>query len=110
MALNSNLEPFFNQEVTIAPYSNEDQFGSITHGTAVTFKAKIEHATVNIRTDFDREVRSDRKIFLFTQITTIDTRDKLTLPAAFAPINPLIMAVRVVLDRDGISHIVLLTE
>jgi len=110
MALSNNLSAFFNQTVTIAPYSSAADFGVLTHGTAVSYKAKIEQSTINIRTDFDREIRSTRLIYLNTQVTTIDTRDKLTLPAAFAPITPLIVTVRVVLDRDGISHIVLRTE
>ena len=110
MALSQHLAPFFNQTVTIAALSTEVDFGASTYGTAVSFKAKIEAHTINIRTDFDREIKSTRLIYLNTQVTTISTKDQLTLPAAFTPITPLILSVRIVLDRDGISHIVLRTE
>lgn len=111
MTLSQHLSGFFNQTVSIAPYSaDSDNFGNPTYGTAVDYAAKIEFSTMNIRTDFDREIKSTRKIFLNTQVTTISTKDKITLPDAFAPVNPLILFVRIVLDRDGISHVVVQTE
>lgn len=111
MALSQHLAQFFNQTITIAPFSTEGDFGGgMTYGTTVSYKAKIEAHVINIRTDFDREIKSTRLIYLNTQVTTISTKDLLTLPAAFAPITPLILSVRTVLDRDGISHIVLRTE
>lgn len=111
MALSQHLAQFFNQTVTIEPFSTEDDFGGVrTYGTSVPYNAKIEAHTINIRTDFDREIKSTRLIYLNTQVTTITTKDLLTLPAAFAPTTPLILSVRTVLDRDGISHIVLKTE
>ncbi len=111
MALSQHLAAYFNQTVTIATFLTEDDFGGIrTYSTAVPYKAKIESHVINIRTDFDREIKSSRLIYLNTQVTTFSTKDLLTLPIAFAPITPLILSIRTVLDRDGISHIVLRTE
>ena len=110
MALSNFLSAYFNQVVTIAPFSSDGDFGGVTYGTAVSYNAKIESHVINIRTDFDREVKSTRLIYLDTQVETLTTQDLLTLPAAFAPTTPLILSVRIVLDRDEISHLVLRTE
>ncbi len=111
MALSKFLKPFFNQTVTIAPFLTRGDFGgSETHGTAVSYGAKIEAHAITIRTDFDRELKSTRLIYLNTQVSTITPKDQLILPDAFAPVKPLIISVRIVLDRDEISHIVLRTE
>lgn len=109
MAIAKALKKLFNQEVTIEPRSGRDGYNKPTYGTAVTYKAKIEMAARAFRTDDQREIASPRKIFLFTQ-NTIDPEDKITLPAAFAPINPKILDVRTVTDLPGIHHIVLTTE
>lgn len=111
MALSQYLNQYFNQTVSIVPFSTQGDFGGTrTYGTSVDYTAHIEAHTINIRTDFDREIRSTRLIYLNTQVTTITTKDLLTLPTAFAPTTPLILSVRIVLDRDGVSHIVLRTE
>lgn len=110
MVLAQNLAAFFNQTVTIEPYTGKDDFGKPTYGTGVDYAAKIEFSTMNIRTDYDREIKSTRQIFLNTTTTSFDTRDRITLPTAFQPTQPLILFVRVVLDRQGVSHIVLQTE
>ena len=110
MPLHVALSKFFNQTVTIAPWASADDYNKPTYGTAVSYKAKIESDRRMIRTDFDMEEKSTRKIFLNTIVTTITTKDQLTLPAAFAPINPKILSIRTVTDVSGISHIVIQTE
>jgi hypothetical protein len=110
MVLDQRLSPFFNQTVSIAPFLSNDDFGKASYKVAVAYEAKIEQATLNIRTDFDREIKSTRLIYLNTTNTQISTKDLLTLPTGFEPINPLILAVRIVLDKNGISHMVLRTE
>lgn len=110
MALNTGLKKFFNQDVTIAPWSSAGTYNEPTYGTAVSYKAKIENRRTMIRTDFGMEEKSTRKIFLFTETTTFTTKDQITLPAAFAPTTPKILSVRIVTDIPGISHVVIETE
>lgn len=110
MPLHQTLKPYFNQTVTIAPLSSRDGYGKPTYGTAASYKAKIEMATEIIRMDNGEDVKSTRKIFLDSTDTSITVHDKLTLPSAFPPVNPKIFAVRAVLDREGLHHIVLVTE
>lgn len=99
---------FFNQTVTIEPKSGKDGYNKPTFGTAVSYKAKIEQSVENVRTDDNTEVVSSRKVFLNTQ-TAPSTTDQLTLPTGFEPLQPKILAVRIVTDDIGINHIVVMT-
>jgi len=109
MAIATALKKLFNQTVTIKTKTGRDGYNKPTLGTAKTYSAKIERAARAFRTDDQREISSPRKIFLFTQ-DTITPEAEITLPAAFAPINPKILSVRTVTDLPGINHIVLITE
>lgn len=110
MPLHPALSPFFNVTVSITPFVSYDSFNKPTYGTAVNYSAKVENSRMMLRTDFGMEEKSTRLIYLNTQVTTITTRDKLTLPAALAPVNPKILSVRTVYDVQGVNHIVLITE
>lgn len=109
MAIATALKKLFNQTVTIETKTGRDGYNKPTYTTTKSYSAKIERGAKAFRTDDQREITSPRKIFLFTQ-DTITPEAKVTLPAAFAPINPKILMVRPVTDLPGIHHIVLITE
>lgn len=109
MAIQTALKKFFNQTVTIEPFVSEGDGNKPTYGTAKPFAAKIERQARQSRADDEHTIRSRRKIFLFTQDPTISTKDRLTLPAGFEPLQPPIVDVRTVTDIPGIHHIVLET-
>ncbi len=100
----------FKQTVTIAPKTgtSTDGYNKPTFGTAVSYLAKIEMSSENVRVSDNEEKISSRKIFINTQ-TAPDTDDLLTLPAGFEPLTPKILEVRTISDNVGINHIVLIT-
>lgn len=103
------LKKFFVHTVTIRPWVSEDEFGKPTYGDACEYLAKIERQERATRTVEGITIRSRRLIYLYTTDTTITSKDELTLPAGFEPLQPKINDVRIVVDQNGVHHIVLET-
>jgi len=103
------LKKFFIWTVTIEPFISEDYSGSPTYGDPVEYKAKIERQERITRTLDQHTIRSRRLIYLYTTYTGITTKDRLTLPAGFEPLQPKILDVRITHDHQGVHHIVLET-
>ena len=107
--LNTPLEKFFIFTVIIKPFVSEDDFNKPTFGDERCYKAKIERQERIFREDFRQVIRSRRLIYLFTTDTDLSTKDELTLPAGFEPLQPKILDVRIVHDHNGVHHVVLVT-
>ncbi len=103
------LKKFFTEVVIIQPWLSEDDFGKPVYGTACEIKAKIERQERATRTQDGITIRSRRLIYLFTVDTSFTTKDLLTLPVGYEPLNPKIVDVRIVSDVKGVHHIILET-
>ena len=107
--LNTPLEKFFTEIITISPFVSEDDFGDPTYGTPCQIKAKIERQERATRTAQGITIRSRRLIYLFSVDTSFTTKDLLQLPVGYEPREPKIIDVRIVSDQNGVHHIVLET-
>lgn len=103
------LKKFFTETVIIEPWLSEDDFGKPVYGTACEIKAKIERQERATRTQDGITIRSRRLIYLFSVDTSFTTKDRLTLPVGYEPLNPKIIDVRIVSDTKGVHHIILET-
>jgi len=108
MAIANALKKLFKHTVTIESFSTSDGYNKPTYSAAVTYTAKIEDTVTMVRDDNNDEIKSTRKIFLFTQ-TVPTTKDRITLPAGYAPLTPKIIAVQTLTDLTGTSHVVVYT-
>ena len=107
--LDTLLEKFFTEIITITPWVSEDDFGKPVYGTPCQIKAKIERQERATRTSQGITIRSRRLIYLFSTDTSFTTKDLLTLPVGYEPLEPKIIDVRIVNDTNGVHHIVLET-
>ena len=107
--LGTPLKKFFVHTVTIEPWVSEDEFGKTTYGAPCDYLAKIERQERATRTAEGITIRSRRLIYLYSVDTTISTKDQLTLPAGFEPLQPKILDVRIVVDQNGVHHVILET-
>lgn len=103
------LRKFFTEVVTVTPWTGEDDFGKPTYGTPCEIRAKIERQERATRTTDGITIRSRRLIYLFSTDTSFTTKDLLTLPAGYEPLEPKINDVRIISDQNGVHHIVLET-
>ena len=107
--LNTPLKKFFTEIVTITPWISEDEFGKPVYGTPCQINAKIERQERAARDAQGITIRSRRLIYLFSIDTSFTTKDLLTLPVGYEPLEPKIIDVRIVSDTNGVHHIVLET-
>ncbi len=105
--IGSALKKFYIWTVTIEPFVSDDEYNAPTYSTAVPYKAKIERQERITRVGDMQTIRSRRLIYLYTIYEGITTKDRLTLPTGFEPLQPKILDVRIVHDHKGIHHIVL---
>jgi len=103
------LRKFFIWDVTIEPFVSDDKYGKPAYGTSVPYKAKIERQERIVRTGDMQTDRSRRLIYLYTKYTGITTKDRITLPTGFEPLQPKLLDVRLVHDHKSIHHVVLET-
>jgi hypothetical protein len=110
LAIDSALKVFFTETVTIESFSSSDTGGYVvpSYSTGVSYSAKIEGNDEMVRDEDGNENRSRRKVFLFTQ-DVITSKDRITLPAGYTPLQPQILAVRTATDHRGVNHRVVLT-
>ena len=93
--------------VSISPRTDVDGAGKPTFGTAVSYKARIEMRNVRSRDAQGREIVGRGIVFLAT--TTIPgSNSKITLPAGYDPLVPVLLEVRPVPDEYGTHHVELI--
>ena len=90
--------------VVVAPRTGVDAAGKPTFGAGVSYKARIEMRNVRSRDAQGREIVGRGIVFLAT--TTIPgSNSKITLPAGYDPLVPVLLEVRPVPDEFGTHHI-----
>lgn len=91
--------------VSIAPWTGQNAYGEATYGSDQAYPARVEVRSRRIAGSGGVELTARGRVFLAT--TTIPSvKDRLTLPAWAAPIQPPILDVQPHLG-DGMDHIVL---
>lgn len=102
MTFDSSLLEFFEDSVTVEPFSSQTSAQAPTFGAAVTYRALIERGAKRVIDRSGREVISTIQVTIPERIH-VDQRSRLTLPAGFVPQQPQIHAVTF-LKGLGMDH------
>lgn len=90
--------------VTVEPFSSINEYGAVTYGTSVTYKARVQ-GRVRMITDFKGEQKLSQ-VTAYIAGYSGSPQDRITLPSRFSPTQPSILSVQPVLDERGVHHTV----
>jgi hypothetical protein len=102
MTFESSLLTFFEDEITVEPFSALSAAQAFTYGTAVTYKALIQRGAKRVTNVQGREVISNVSVIIPERVH-IDQRSRVTLPTGFVPNQPPIIGVEP-LKGLGMDH------
>ena len=102
MTFESSLLTFFEDEITIEPFSALSAAQVFTYGTAVTYDALIQRGAKRVTNSQGREVISNVSVIIPERVH-IDQRSRVTLPTGFVPNQPPIIGVEP-LKGLGMDH------
>src|SRR6266540_3063266 len=94
---------------TFEPFVSEDGYGARTYGAAKTVRCRVEQLAKLVRNEHGREVVSNSRLFL-KPVATDDSayaptiRDRYTLPAGYAPLQPPAISTERSNDEAGLHH------
>lgn len=94
--------------VTVEPFTSysTDGYNTPVYGAALTLRARVEQGPKQIIDAEGRMVVSTVRAYLgSTGLFTV--KDRLTLPAGFAPTQPALLKCEPVRDETGLHHTVL---
>ena len=87
MGFLDGVRDLFPHEVSLAPWTGQNDYGESTFGDTLTYRAKIERGVDLARAGFgDRSIVPRYKVFI-GEAVQVDPRDQLTLDAAFGERN-----------------------
>jgi hypothetical protein len=89
--------------ITVEPFASVDLYGSYSYGAPATYRARVQGKNRMVRTVSGEEVVSTVTVYLQE---TVGPKDRITLPAIFAPTQPKILDVARVSDESGSHHTV----
>jgi len=101
------LAEFCVSPILIEPYAGQDEYGDPNFGSSVSYQGRIELKNRMVRDDQGQERVARGKIFLQTQ-DSISPKDRITLPSAYSPTNPEILAIYPVQADEGVDHVVVM--
>ncbi|MEN6605912.1 MAG: hypothetical protein ABFD60_01615 [Bryobacteraceae bacterium] len=96
----ADLADLFNRSVTIEPVTGRSLSGSPVYGVPVPYAARIIIKPTAIRT-LDGTVIVGRGYVDLLTVNGIGVTDRITLPAAFPPVQPTILSARPVDGEEG---------
>lgn len=102
MTFDSSLLTFFEDTVTIEPFSAISSAQVITYGSAVTYSALVQRGAKRVIGPQGREVISSVQVIIPDRVA-VDQRSRLTLPTGFVPLQPPILGVEP-LKGQGMDH------
>lgn len=101
--MDAALATMLSQSITVTPWASQDGYGKATYGAAVSYRAQVVHAQKMVRRDDGQEVLATTQVILAGQ-PSISTKDRITLPAAFTPNQPPLLAVESFPDERGAGY------
>lgn len=102
MTFNASLVGFFEDTVTVEPFSSMDSVQAPSYGTAVTYRALVERGARKTIDQKGREVISNISV-LIPERVHVDQRSRITLPTGFVPLQPPIVGIEP-LKGLGLDH------
>ena len=106
MAFEYEFQSMFPQTVTIEPQTGTNFNGEDSYGPSTTFSARAVDRVHLIRNFEGEQVGSNTMVWVNT-VSSISTRDKITLPTGYSPSQPPILSVSRYPDSEGLHHTVI---
>ncbi len=101
MSLVDDLRELFTGTIILEPFTALDSYGSPTWGSGIAYPARIQQRARRIRNAQGDEVTSMTQVYLATVPESLTIRDRVTLPAPYAPTQPPILALARSPDDEG---------
>ena len=102
----------FTETATIEPPTGRDRYGATTYGTAVSYRAYCQPKVRMVRVKDGQQKVSNLRVRLinldYSAPAFIDPDSRLTLPAGYAPQQPIILTAELSTDERGASHVILM--
>lgn len=90
--------------VVVEPYVSTDQYGALSFGAPVTYRARVQGKDRYLANVSGEEVVSSITVYV---AGIVGVKDRITLPAPFSPSQPNILNVSYVSDENGQHHTVI---
>jgi len=100
MALEQDFLEWFNQTVTIEPFTGVNTYGEPQYGDPVQYSAFVQHKTKLVRDRTGQEVVSTAQVYLDGSVD-VGIQDRITLPEGSQPV---ILSIEVLPDETGSTH------
>lgn len=101
--MEAELAELCDQDVTIEPYSSQNENGEASYGAAVSYKAQIAGQNKLVRDAGGQQVLSSLKLIL-SEYVNVGPKDRVTLPSTYANTQPPIMYVEKFRADEGNHH------
>ena len=88
------------EQVILEPFTSQDAYGNPAYGTAQTYRARVSQRARQVVTATGAVIASQTQVYLVDDVT-VDTRDRITLPSPYSPLQPPILSVRRSPDQTG---------
>ena len=82
MALIDRVQGLLDVDITLEPWSGQDEYGKGTYGASQTIRARVQQGNFDVVGSNSQAIVGQFKVILGENIQ-VDVRDRLTLPAAF---------------------------
>ncbi|MBW2561268.1 MAG: hypothetical protein JRE40_10505 [Deltaproteobacteria bacterium] len=100
MPLEQGFLEWFNQTVTIEPFTGVNVNGEPQYGAAVQYSAFVQRRTRLVRDRAGQEVVSTAQVYLDGSVD-VGIQDRITLPDGSQPV---ILSIEVLPDETGSTH------
>jgi len=100
MALEQDFLKWFNQIVTIEPFTGVNAYGEPQYGAAVQYSAFVQRKTKLVRDRMGQEVVSTAQVYLDGSVD-VGIQDRITLPDGSQPV---ILSIEALSDETGNTH------
>jgi len=100
MALEQDFLEWFNQTVTIEPFTGVNTYGEPQYGDSVQYSAFVQRKTKLVRDRMGQEVVSSAQVYLDGSVD-VSIQDRITLPDGSQPV---ILSIEALPDETGSIH------
>lgn len=101
------FDDVLNDVVQIEPAIAADDYGGSSYGPAVSYFCRVSGKEVQT-TNMNGSLIATKAVVYIMGNPAINPDDRITMPAGFAPQNPVILGVNTVKDEQGPHHVEIL--
>jgi len=100
MALEQDFLTWFNQTVTIEPFTGVNAYGEPQYGAAADYQAYVQYKTKLVRNAAGQETVSTAQVYLDGSVN-VGIQDRIALPDGSQPV---ILSIEALPDETGSTH------